>query len=207
MEYENDKSDNKESECWGPLYDTMKDNRQPIKLTCGHTFGTTCIEKWLIENNNCPMCRAIIVGTGRRLKPISRQALSSITTYNEGQTLLYFEGMDFDQDLHDEITEAVQRRDMSSFNFLEFQFQTLKEIDFRFGTLKRDSRGYSNTASPVAHWMDKDWDRFATNALALHEYMRECIRSNSDCAVDPLTWKVKMVLAKMLHAHRRRSLL
>jgi len=70
MEYENDKRDSKERKCCEPSYDVMKDNRQPIELTCGHVFGTTCIEKWLSENDNCPMCRAIILGTERKLKPI-----------------------------------------------------------------------------------------------------------------------------------------
>lgn len=206
MEYENVRSDNKERKRCGPPYDVMRDNRQPIELTCGHIFGTTCIEKWLSENDNCPMCRAIIVGTERKLKPISQRTLSSITTYNEFQAYLYLEDMDFDQDLHDEIAEAIQRRHVSGFISLEFQWQSLEEIDLRLGTLKRTSRGHSKTASPVARWMDEDWDRFVTNALALHEYVKECIRSNPDCAVDPLTREIKMVLAKMLNAHRQRSL-
>ena len=89
MEYENVRSDNKERKRCRPPYDVMRDNRQPIELTCGHIFGTTCIEKWLSENDNCPMCRAIIVGTERKLKPISQRTLSSITTYNEFQAYLY----------------------------------------------------------------------------------------------------------------------
>jgi hypothetical protein len=207
MEYENDKSDNKERKCRGPSYDVMKDNRQPIELTCGHIFGTTCIEKWLSENDNCPMCRAIIVGKQRKLKPISPRTLSSIRTYDAAEKLLYFEDMNFDQDLHDEVAEAIQTRHMSGFFFLQFQFQRLKEIDLRLGTSKQNSRDHSKTASPVARWMDEDWDRFATNALALRKYVKECIRSRPDYAADPVTLKIKMILAKMLNAHRLRSLL
>ena len=205
MEYENEKSDNKERKRYTPSYDVMEDNLQPIELMCGHTFGTTCIEKWLSGNDNCPMCRATLVGRGRKLKPISQQSLSTITTYDKAEELLYYEDMEFDQDLHDEIAEAIQRRHVSGFISLEFQFQSLEEIDIRLGTVKRNSRGHSKTTSPVARWMDEDWDRFATNALALREYVKEYIRSDPDWTADPLTREIKMVLAKMLNAHRQRS--
>jgi hypothetical protein len=207
MQYENNKKDNKERKRCGPSYDVMRDNQQPIELTCGHIFGTTCIEKWLSKNNNCPMCRAIVVGRERKLKPISQRTLSSITSYDDSQALLYLEDMDFDQNLHDEIAEAIQRRHVSGFVSLEFQWKRLEEIDLRLGTLKRSIRGHSEITSPIAWWMDKDWDRFATNALALREYVKECIRSNPHCAAHPLTWKIKMVLAEMLNSHRQRSLL
>ena len=29
-----------------------------VSLNCGHSFHTTCIVKWLEENNTCPLCRA-----------------------------------------------------------------------------------------------------------------------------------------------------
>ncbi len=28
-----------------------------IKTECGHEFHTHCIAKWIIKNDNCPMCR------------------------------------------------------------------------------------------------------------------------------------------------------
>jgi hypothetical protein len=205
MEYENEKANNKERKRCIPLYDVMEDNRQPIELMCGHIFGATCIEKWLSDNDNCPICRATLIGRDRKLKPITQQMVSTITSYHEGEMLLYYEDMEFDRLLHGEITEAIQRRHISAFISLEFQFQCLEEIDLRLGTVKRNSRGNLKTDSPVARWMDEDWDRFATNSLRLREYVKEYIRSNSDRTPDPLTMEIKMVLAKMLNAHRQRS--
>ena len=32
-------------------------NKDFTRLPCKHCFHTTCIEKWLLENNDCPMCK------------------------------------------------------------------------------------------------------------------------------------------------------
>jgi hypothetical protein len=205
MEYENEKSGKQERKRGMPLYDSMEDNRQPIELTCGHIFGTTCIEKWLSDNDNCPMCRATLIGKDRKLKPITQQRLSTITTYDQAEGLLFCEGMEFDRDLHEEIAEAIQTRHVAAFIALEFQFQCLEEIDLRLGTIKRNNKGRANKGPPIARWMDKDWDRFATNSLTLREYVKEYIRSHPGCNPDPLTREIKMVLAKMLNAHRQRA--
>ncbi len=205
MEFENENiDDNKGKKRCVPKYDVTEDNRQPIELTCGHTFGTTCIEKWLYENDNCPLCRTTLLGRNRKLKPISQQSLSSITTHNKGEALLFYEDLEFDRDSHERIAKAIQRGHKSAWIALEGQFQRLEEIDSRLGTLKRNNRGQTKTSSPIARWMDNDWDKFATNALALREYVKDYIRSNPDW-VDPLATDIKMVSAKMLHAHRQRS--
>jgi hypothetical protein len=211
MEFENERNNDKEKRdgkgrrrCM-PLYDVTEDNRQPIELTCGHIFGTTCIEKWLSDNDNCPLCRTTLTGRNRKLKTISQQSLSTVTTYDKGEALLYYEDMEFDKDLHEEIAKAIRTGRVFAWTSLEHQFKSLVEIDSRLGTLKRNSRSHTRTAFRVARWMNEDWDRFATNALALREYVKEFIRSNPDWTVDPLTKAIKMDLAKMLSAHRQRS--
>jgi RING-H2 zinc finger domain len=211
MEFENERNDDKEKrdgkgrrQCI-PLYDVMKDNRQPIELTCGHIFGTTCIEKWLSDNDNCPLCRTTVTGRSRKLKLISQKSLSTITTYNKGEALLYYEDMEFDQDLHKEIAKAIRTGQVFAWISLEYQFKSLVEIDSRLGTSKRNSRSHTRTAFRVAQWMNEDWDRFATNALALHEYVKEFIRSSPDWTIEPLAKAMKTDLARMLNAHRQRS--
>ena len=27
------------------------------QTSCGHTYHTDCIQKWLVQNDNCPLCR------------------------------------------------------------------------------------------------------------------------------------------------------
>jgi hypothetical protein len=205
MEFENERNDKGKTR-HTPLYDVMEDNRQPIELTCGHVFGTTCIEKWLTDNNNCPLCRATLIGRDRKLKAISQQSLANISTFCEGEAILYFEDIEFDQGVHGEIAKYVRTGGAFAWKLLERQFSSLLEIDARLGTSKRSSR--SHTRAPrIARWMDEDWDRFATNVLALREHVKEVIRSSSDWVFDPLLKSIEMNLAKMLNFHRQRCLL
>jgi len=37
---------------------------RPVKLPCGHVFGATCIEMWLVEHQTCPMCRCSVSVSG-----------------------------------------------------------------------------------------------------------------------------------------------
>ena len=32
-----------------------------VRLPCGHLFGSECIVGWLIDNNNCPICRVTVL--------------------------------------------------------------------------------------------------------------------------------------------------
>ena len=36
------------------------DNQQEISKIekCGHCFHTNCVQRWLVENNSCPICRS-----------------------------------------------------------------------------------------------------------------------------------------------------
>lgn len=204
---ENEKDDKKGKRPCVPLYDVMEDNRQAIELTCGHVFGATCIEKWLFDNDNCPLCRTTLKGMNRKLRPVSQQSRAKISTYDEGEAILYFEDMEFDQDLHTEIAKCVLKGHSFAWTSLECQFKTLLEIDLRLGTSKRNNRSHTRATSRTAQWMDADWDKFATNALALREYVKEFLRSNPGWIPDPLTKSIKMDLAKMLSAYRQRSLL
>lgn len=31
------------------------------KTSCNHIYHHYCLDKWLIENDNCPMCRTILI--------------------------------------------------------------------------------------------------------------------------------------------------
>ena len=35
----------------------MKKGHRVVSLGCGHKFHRKCVEPWLFENPNCPMCR------------------------------------------------------------------------------------------------------------------------------------------------------
>lgn len=35
-------------------------SEEPIQLACGHVFGATCIQKWMLTKNTCPLCRTEI---------------------------------------------------------------------------------------------------------------------------------------------------
>jgi hypothetical protein len=167
MGYEEEQHDSNENKPEGPLYDCMKDNRKPVKLTCGHIFGTTCIERWLFENNACCMCRAVVNGHGRKLNPIAQEQLSAITSYEQARDLIYFEGIDWEPECHEYIEEVIQRRNLGAVDLLEQIFELLKEIDLRLGM----PRG--NTSTPVATWMNKDWLKLSSHVLAVIELIDE----------------------------------
>ena len=39
---------------------TVEKYPENITLICNHTFHTSCINKWLENNNTCPNCRTIV---------------------------------------------------------------------------------------------------------------------------------------------------
>ena len=36
-------------------------------LNCGHTFHFSCIQRWLRNNNTCPMCRSQVINTTKKI--------------------------------------------------------------------------------------------------------------------------------------------
>lgn len=44
-----------------------------MQLDCGHTFGSDCINEWLLKNNHCPLCRKPIAT--ERAKNVSSQCV------------------------------------------------------------------------------------------------------------------------------------
>jgi hypothetical protein len=161
MEYEMENCDENENTHNFQLYDCMKDNRQPVKLTCGHIFGTTCIEKWLSKHDTCCMCRATVKGDNRKPAPIPQEQLSAITTFDEARHLMYYEDIAWNEEYHDDIREVIQLRCFGVVDMLEQQFELLKEIDLRLGTQA------ANTSRPIAKWMRRDWLIFSQNAWAV----------------------------------------
>lgn len=43
------------------------------KLPCKHSFCTSCIKKWLLDNDTCPYCRVVVHSNTLRKYGISRQ--------------------------------------------------------------------------------------------------------------------------------------
>ncbi|XP_028083257.1 probable E3 ubiquitin-protein ligase HIP1 [Camellia sinensis] len=37
------------------------DGKELGKLNCGHEFHFNCIKQWLVQKNNCPICRKTAV--------------------------------------------------------------------------------------------------------------------------------------------------
>ena len=40
-------------------------HHHPVKTTCGHIFGLTCLDDWLYSSRSCPTCRRVLYATGR----------------------------------------------------------------------------------------------------------------------------------------------
>jgi len=51
------KENNKQTQCCICLYAIKK---EPHFLPCVHSFHITCIQKWLKQSNQCPICRSIV---------------------------------------------------------------------------------------------------------------------------------------------------
>lgn len=49
------------AECECPICQELTST--PKTTTCQHTFCASCLDKWLAENNTCPMCRNQILDT------------------------------------------------------------------------------------------------------------------------------------------------
>ena len=51
--------------------------KQQQTLICNHTFCKNCIQKWLVKNKNCPICRHEITkhkyNLRQRYRALSRQ--------------------------------------------------------------------------------------------------------------------------------------
>jgi hypothetical protein len=39
---------------------------EPLRLPCGHIFGSFCLRTWLSTNNCCPLCRCVLIGQPRQ---------------------------------------------------------------------------------------------------------------------------------------------
>jgi len=62
-------------------------------LNCEHTFHTTCINTWLLENNTCPLCRApqsINENRSSREDPFM-EAVNNLRTETQNTSLYYTE--------------------------------------------------------------------------------------------------------------------
>ena len=68
------------------------------ELSCGHQYGTSCIKKWLRNNDSCPLCRAVptSVTCNTRVKDNKKRyfteeeaedKLAAMTVLQEAQTL------------------------------------------------------------------------------------------------------------------------
>ena len=40
--------------------DTFKENEKARVMACGHKYHLLCIDKWLMQHNSCPLCKAEI---------------------------------------------------------------------------------------------------------------------------------------------------
>ena len=50
--------DVEEEECGGDMKCVVDDKGEtPLRMPCGHTFGSTCLKTWLRESPACPLCR------------------------------------------------------------------------------------------------------------------------------------------------------
>ena len=45
-----------------------KPHHHPVKTTCGHIFGLTCLDDWLYSSRSCPTCRRVLYATDRRAR-------------------------------------------------------------------------------------------------------------------------------------------
>lgn len=201
LDYEMEKS--QKNGRYTPRYDCLRDNQQPVKLTCGHIFGTTCIEKWLYENNSCCMCRAILIGEGRKMQSVAQEELMAITTYDEGRAFMYYEDIEWNPNSHDDIMRIIQSGDiMVAIYFLEEQLKRLKEIDLRLGVPR------SNTSTPVAEWMNKDWLMFAENSIELlnlfNRYYTSDHRRISSSDDFKMFKRLSKSITEMLNTHSKR---
>lgn len=71
METEIHKPDDQQSaaaeKCECPIcQETTKDTKT---TSCRHTFCVSCLDKWLMTNNTCPMCRTQIRGSNTMERP------------------------------------------------------------------------------------------------------------------------------------------
>lgn len=46
--------------CYRDYYtgDAENEMETPVKIQCGHVYGSKCLDKWIQENDSCPTCRA-----------------------------------------------------------------------------------------------------------------------------------------------------
>lgn len=207
MEYEIELGSNRMHEFGVPLYDNMKDNRQPLQLTCGHIFGRTCIEKWLFNNGSCPLCRAILVGKDRIPRQMPQQLLSALAASDNGEMLLYFEDLEWDRSSHEVIREAIGRRNRTAALLLTQQFERLKEIDLRLGTPTRREVDARYSSINVVEWMNDDWLEFGTNLRALLKDVTEYGRSHKGWTPSNSITRMIDGLKVMLKANAIRRLL
>lgn len=42
--------------CSSPGIPLIEDH-SPVKLPCGHIFGSSCVKEWLLKSPQCPLCR------------------------------------------------------------------------------------------------------------------------------------------------------
>lgn len=53
-------------ETWCKHNFKSRPHHHPVKTTCGHIFGLTCLDDWLYSSRSCPTCRRVLYATGRR---------------------------------------------------------------------------------------------------------------------------------------------
>ena len=54
-------NDNISNENCAICIDNFYENCIKIKLQCGHYYHYDCIQPWIEKNNNCPLCRKIVI--------------------------------------------------------------------------------------------------------------------------------------------------
>lgn len=59
------------TECCDLCFEPFDETHTPSRTTCGHTFGTTCLRKWVDSDNGqanaCPKCRTVLFSKPARV--------------------------------------------------------------------------------------------------------------------------------------------